>query len=69
MQQDIDVAAAKERIEQYCQRVKSNLNKFALGDKKKALKALDVQVVTSPEKVKIRIAVHLDHVTTGQTSA
>ena len=68
-EQLININSAKEKIEQYCQRVKANLNKCSLQDKRKALNALDVQIVAIPEKMKIRIAVPLEFITIEQTSA
>jgi hypothetical protein len=38
-------------------------------DKRKALNALDVQVMAVPEKVKIRVALALEFITIEQTSA
>jgi len=49
-------------------KVKANLNKCTLQDKKKALNALDFQVIAVPEKMKIRIAVPLEFITIEQTS-
>ena len=69
IEQKIDIDAAKEKIEQYCKRVKRNLDKCTLQDKKKALNALDVQIVAMPGEMKIRIAVPLEFITTVQTSA
>ena len=40
-----------------------------LQDKKKALNALDVQIVAIPQEMKIRIAVPLEFITIEQTSA
>ena len=69
IEQKIDMNAAKEKIEQYCKRAKDNLNKCSLQDRKNALNALDVQIVAIPEEMKIRIAVHMEFITTAQTSA
>jgi sRNA-binding protein len=69
IEQKIDINAAKEKIEQYCKRVRANLDKCTLQDKKKALNALDVQMVAIPQEMKIRIAVPLEFITIEQTSA
>jgi hypothetical protein len=47
--------------------VKHNLENCTLQDKKKALNALDVQIVAIPQEMKIRIAVPLEFITIGQT--
>lgn len=63
----IDLNAAKEKIEKYCKRVRKNLDKCTLQDKKKALNALDVQIAAIPGEMKIRIAVPLEFITIEQT--
>jgi len=68
MAQQIDINTAKEKIQQYCKRMKRNLDKCTLQDKKKALNALDVQIVAIPGEMKIRIAVPLECTTIEQTS-
>ena len=68
IEQKIDINAAKEKIEQCCKRLKVNLDKCTLQDKKKALNALDVQIVAIPHEMKIRIAVPLEFITIVQTS-
>jgi hypothetical protein len=40
-----------------------------VNGKRQILNALDVQIVAVPEKIKIRIAVPLEFITTGRTSA
>jgi site-specific DNA recombinase len=69
IEQRIDITEARKRIDQYCKRVKDNLDKFSLQSKKRALNALDVQVMAAPEKVKIRVAVALEFTTIERTSA
>ncbi|MCJ7515382.1 MAG: hypothetical protein MUO89_05385 [Dehalococcoidia bacterium] len=69
IEQKIDMNAAKEKIEQYCKRVRLNLDKCTLQDKKKALNALDVEIAAIPQEMKIRIVVPLEFITTAQTSA
>jgi hypothetical protein len=61
---EIDINAVKEKIEQYCKRVRIS----TLQDKKKALNAFDVQIVAIPGEMKIRIAVPLEFITIEQTS-
>jgi hypothetical protein len=63
------INAAKEKIEQYCKRVRANLDKCTLQDKIKALNALDVPIVEIPGEMKIRIVVPLEFITIVQTSA
>ena len=69
IEQKIDINAAKEKIEQYCKRVRVNLDKCTLQDKKKALNALDVEIVAIPQEMKIRIAVPLEFITIERTWA
>ena len=45
------------------------MDKCSLQDTKKALNALDVQIVAIQGEMKIRIAVPLDFITIEQTSA
>jgi len=60
VEQKIDLKLAKEKIEQYCSRVRNKLNNYTFQEKRQALDALDVQLVATPEKLKIRIAVPLE---------
>jgi len=69
LERQINTQAAREKIEQYCKRVKANLNKCTLQGQKQALNALDVQILPAPERMKIRVAVPLDFITTARTSA
>ena len=69
VEQKIDLKLAQERIEQYCSRVRDRLNNYTFQEKRQALDALDVQLVATPEKLKIRIAVPLEFITIEQTSA
>jgi len=69
IEQKIDINAAKEKIGQYCKGVRVNLDKCTLQDKKKALNALDVEIVAIPQEMKIRIAAPLEFITIAQTSA
>jgi len=45
------------------------LNNFTFQEKRQVSDALDVQLVTTPEMAKIRIAVPSEFITTEQTSA
>jgi len=69
IEQRIDINEARQKIDQYCKKVKSKLDKFSLQGKKRALNASDVQVMAVPEKVKIRVAVALEFITIERTSA
>jgi len=51
-----------------CRRVKNNLNNCTFQEKRQDLNALDVQVVATREKMKIRIVVPLELFTIDQTS-
>ncbi|MGD9118586.1 MAG: hypothetical protein PVJ08_07650 [Dehalococcoidia bacterium] len=55
--------AAKQKIEQYCKKVKAKLDKCTLKDKKKALNALDVQIVATPENIHIEGVIPLEATT------
>ena len=65
----IDMEQARQKIEQYGSRVRNKLNNYTYHEKRQALDALDVQVVATREKMKIRIAVPLELFTIEQTSA
>jgi hypothetical protein len=47
------------------QRSKGQTDKCTLQDKKKSLNALDVQTVAIPQKMKIRISIPLEFITTA----
>jgi len=65
---NVKYTEARQKIDQYCKRVKANLDKCSLQGKKQALNTLDVQVVAVPEKIKIRVAVPLEFITIERTS-
>jgi site-specific DNA recombinase len=69
LEKRIDINDVKEKIHQYCKRVKTNLGKCSFSTKRQALNALDVQIIAVPEKMKIRVAVPTEFITIERTSA
>jgi hypothetical protein len=67
-EQKTGLISARERIQQYCSRASDNLNNNTFQDKRQALDAFYVQLIATPEMVKIRIAVLLEFITIEQTS-
>ena len=57
------------RLEKFCATVRQNLEQFTIADKRLALDALDIKVVTTPDRVEVQGVIPIDLVTTGQTSA
>jgi len=64
----LDIGTVREKLTDYCERVKQNLNGCNLEDKRLALDAFDVRVFATKEKVGIQLSVPLKFITIVQTS-
>ncbi len=68
-QRQYELQKAEIRLEKFCATVRQNLDQCAIYDKRLALDALDVKVVTTPDRVEVQGVIPIDLVTTGRTSA
>jgi site-specific DNA recombinase len=59
----IDIDSLEEEVRQYCQQVKDSLDNCSFINKRIALDVLQVEVVATPEKYDIKIAVPLEYTT------
>lgn len=59
----IDIDSLEEEVKQYCQQVKDSLDNCSFINKRIALDVLQVEVVATPEKYEIKMAVPLEYTT------
>ncbi len=66
-QQKLDLVSIEEQLEEFCNRVKQNLDGCGYVNKKLALEIFNTQIIAIPEHLDIKITVPLEFITTGRT--
>lgn len=67
--QEPDLASVEEQLDEFCLKVKRRLDGCSFMNKRCALEILTVQIIATPQKVEIKLAVPLEFITIERTSA